>query len=336
MLLFRLLVPLPLLGPLSLLAQTGDPIRTVIDKACYKVITVTARPDFITADGSYAWVIDDNNSLIKKIAVNDTKPVLAVSVPGACAAPVVAFDAVWVVSCAEKKLYKIDRNTGGILAKITTGVADANGEMSLAAGNGSIWMLTDSSGVLTRISPQTNTVLTRVQVKPHSYCAGYGYRAVWVTSTGESTVQRIDAEQNTLVATIPVGRNPRFISVGDQGVWTLNQGDGTVTKIDPETNQVTATIDVNAKGPGGDISEGGGKVWIVSTNIARPVQTINTATNRVETIYDQVGEGKPSGGEGKTATVGEKPFRVDGAVRVSGKYVWVSGLYRQKVWVFKK
>ena len=329
-LLFRLLVPLPMLGPLPLLAQTGDPIRTVIDKACYKVITVTARPDFITADGSYAWVIDDNNSLIKKIAVNDTKPVLAVSLPGACAAPVVAFDAVWVVSCAEKKLYKIDRNTGGILAKITTGVADANGEMSLAAGSGSIWMLTDSSGVLTRISPQTNTVLARVQVKPHSYCAGYGYRAVWVTSTGENTVQRIDAEQNTLVATIPVGRNPRFISVGDQGVWTLNQGDGTVTKIDPETNKVSATIDVQAKGPGGDISEGGGKVWIVSTNIARPVQTINTATNRVEMIYEQGGD------DGKMAQADGKPFRVDGAVRVSGKYVWVSGLYRQKVWVFKR
>jgi virginiamycin B lyase len=322
-LLLRLLVLLPLPGSLPLLAQTGDLIRTAIDKACYKVITVTARPDFIAADGNYAWVVDDNNSGIKKISAHDTKPLLAVTVPGACAAPVVAFDAVWVVSCAEKKLYKIDRTTGRVLAKITTGVADANGEMSLAAGSGSIWLLSDSSGVLTRINPQTNTIQATVQVRPHSYCAAYGYHAVWVTSTGESTVQRVDAGRNTVVATIPVGKNPRFISVGDQGVWTLNQGDGTVTKIDPETNQVTATIDVQAKGPGGDISEGGGKVWIVSTNIARPVQTINTATNAVEMIYDQ------AGGDGK-------PFRVDGAVRVSGSYVWVSGLYRQKVWVFKK
>jgi hypothetical protein len=117
-LLLRLLVPLsllgslsllallPLLGPLPLLAQTGESTTVDIDKACYKVIAVTARPDFITADGSYAWVIDDNNSLIKKIAVHDPKPLLAVSVPGACAAPVVAFDAVWVVSCAEKNCIK--------------------------------------------------------------------------------------------------------------------------------------------------------------------------------------------------------------------------------------
>lgn len=322
-------ISLSLLIPIRLLAQPGDPIRTDINKACYKVITVTARPDFITADGDYAWVIDDNNSLIKKISVDDTKPLLVVSVPGACAAPVIAYDAVWVVSCAEKKLYKIDKATGSTLAKITTGVADVNGEMSLAAGGGSIWLLSDSSGVLIRISPQTNAIQAKAQVKPHSYCAGYGHGAVWVTSTGESTVQRVDAEKNIVVATIPVGKNPRFISVGDRGVWTLNQGDGTVTKIDPETNKVTATIDVQAKGPGGDISEGGGKVWIVSTNVDRPVQTINTATNKVDTIYDQRGYAEASG-------AGGKPFRVDGAVRVSDKYVWVSGLYRQKVWVFKK
>ena len=83
-----LLVPLSLLIPISLLAQPGDPIRTDIDSACYKVITVAGRPDFITADGNYAWVIDDNNGLIKKISVDDNETVAGGKrIPGACAAP---------------------------------------------------------------------------------------------------------------------------------------------------------------------------------------------------------------------------------------------------------
>ena len=169
--------------PLSLVAQTA-PVIGNMNTACYKVIAMPGRPDFITASGNDAWVIDDGNSRIRKIAVNSSKPLLTVMVPLACAAPVIAFDAVWVISCAERKLYKIDKITGRILAKIATGVADPNGEMSLAAGNGSIWMLSDSSGVLTRINPRTNTVQAKVKVNRLSFCAGYGDNAVWVTSWG--------------------------------------------------------------------------------------------------------------------------------------------------------
>lgn len=309
--------------PLPLFAQTGNPAIVDINKACYEAITMPGRPDFVTASGNYAWVIDDGNSRIRKITVNDPKPLLTVTVPLACAAPVIAFDAVWVVSCAERKLYKIDATTGRILAKIATGVADPNGEMSLAAGNGSIWMLSDSGGVLTRINPRINRVQATVKVNPLSYCAGYGYDAVWVTNWGASTVQKVDVKTNRVVATIPVGKNPRFISVGEQGVWTLNQGDGTITRIDAAINKVVATIDVNAKGAGGDIAEDGSKVWVVSTNKSRPVQIINAVSNKIETIYSQVS------GDGKE-------MRVDGAVRASGKYIWVSGLYYQKVWVMKK
>lgn len=300
-----------------------------IDKACYKSIAVPGRPDFLTADGDDVWVIDDNNSLIRRIGVDHDKPVLTVAVSGACAAPVAAAHAVWVMSCAEKMLYKIDANSGKVMAKIPTGVADPNGEMSLAVGDGSVWLLSDSTGILLRINPETATVQATIRVQPHSYCAAYADHAVWVTSTGNSAVQRIDSRKNSVVAVIPAGKNPRFIAVDGQAVWTLNQGDGTVTRIDPQTNQVVATIDVQAKGPGGDIAAGDGKVWIVSTNISRPVQTINTATNQIETIYSQTAGNDQTAGEGTL-------LRVDGAVRTSAQFIWVSGLYRQKVWVFKK
>jgi len=312
-----------LLLPTYIKAQTTQPTINDIFKASFKAIKLPKEPDFLAADGETAWVIDNGNNRIQKISVNGKKPQIIDTINGACAAPVIAFNAVWVVNCKEKKIYKIDKVTGRILAKIYTGVADDNGEMSLAAGDGSIWALTDSSGTLSRINPAANIVVSVITVKPGSYCAAFGYGFVWVTNYTDNSIQKIDPKTNTVTATIPVGLKPRFLSVGEHGVWTLNQGDGTVTRIEPGTNNVVATIDVAAKGGGGDITAGGGRVWIVSTNINRPLQTINPATNVIDNIYLQ------------TADKGKK-IKVDGAARASGKYVWVSNLYSQTVWAFKR
>ena len=141
-------------------------------------------------------------------------------------------------------------------------------------------------------------------------------------NTKDNSVQRIDTKTNSVIATIPVGKNQRFLSVGENGIWTLNQGDGTVSRIDPSTNKMTATIDVKAPGGGGDIAAGLGKVWVVSTNKERWLQSINPANNLIDKIYLQMDENK-------------KKLKVDGAIRVSSKYVWVSNLYSQNVWVLK-
>ncbi len=310
-----------ILQPLIIAAQPAIPV-TDINKACYKAIKLPESPDFLAVSSDHAWVIDDGNSRVQKISVNSNQPLITDTIPGACAAPVIAFNAVWVMSCTEKKLYKIDDRTGIILDRISTGVSDAHGEMSLAVGGGSVWVLSDSLGILTRVNPSLNTIQAKISVMPHSYCAAFGYNAIWVTNTGSNSVQRIDIKTNTVVATIPVGKSPRFLSVGEQGVWTLNQGDGTVSRIDPVLNKTIATIDVNAPGPGGDIVAGGGKVWVVSTNAQKWLQTINPANNTITNIYLQVAD------NGKV--------KVDGAIRLSVNYVWVSNLYSKTVWVLKK
>ncbi len=309
--------------PFSLTAQPAGPVRVNISEVSYRAIWLPEAPDFLATDGDDAWVIDDNHNRLQKISVKSDRPLLIVDIPGACAAPVVGFNAVWVMSCSEKELYKIDKNSGRIIEKIITGIADAHGEMSLAIGDGSVWLLSDSTGVLERIDPHSNTIRSKIAVRPHSYCAGFGYHSIWITNTGENSVQRIDIKTDSVISTIPVGKKPRFLAVGEQGVWTLNQGDGTVTRIDPLSAKVVATIDVKAPGGGGDITAGAGKIWIVSTNTERPLQTINPANNTVEKIYM------------KNAGNGTK-IKVDGAVRISTKYVWVSDLFSKTVWALKK
>lgn len=312
-----------LLTPLVCLSQTDSVKIEDLNTTAFKILKVGEKPDFIATDNDDAWIIDDHQNQIIKISPDQDRPLLIVHLKEACTAPIVYLNFLWVMSCADECLYKIDHLSGRILTKIKTGMADKDGEMSLAAGDGSIWLLSDSSGILLRIDPVKMTIQKRIKVKPHSYCAVFSSHFIWVSNYADNSVQKIDTRMNSVIATIAVGLNPRFLTAGGQFVWTLNQGDGTVSEVDPSSDKLISAIDVKAVGEGGDIVSDSSKVWIISTNPVRPVQVINTGTQKLETIYQQ-------------NTNGEYPFKVDGAARISGKYIWISGYYSKTVWVLKK
>jgi virginiamycin B lyase len=104
------------------------------------------------------------------------------------------------------------------------------------------------------------------------------------------------------VITIPVGPIPRFLAAGEGGVWTLNQCDGSVSRIDPSSNTVVATIAAGVDGTDGDIATGAGAVWVRGGKVLLSV--IRPDTNRVVERL-----GPPAG---------------SGAVRVGGKFIWVT------------
>lgn len=150
-----------------------------------------------------------------------------------------------MASCQESSLYRVERLTGAVADVIHTGLADPTGELSLAAEAGSIWILSDARGVLSRIDPQTNRVVATIPVAPHSFAAAFGFGSVWITNTGEPDAQ----------------------------------GAGSVQCIDPQTGKVAATIPVGVSGPGGDIAAGAGRVWIRATEVLLSV--IDPSPNRV-------------------------------------------------------
>lgn len=275
-------------------------------------------PDFLIADNDAVWV--SNIDRIDKLVVGSDTPVATVHLPVPCGAGAEGFGSLWVASCFNQSLYRIDKNSAVVTNVISTGLADPFGELSIATGAGAVWLLTDVSGILSRIDPNTNTVIKHITVKPHSYAAAFGFNAVWVSNSGTDynqtgTVQRIDPATNHVAATITVGLAPHFIAAGENGVWVLNQGDGTVTRIDPSTNSITAVIHINAVGPGGDITTGAGSVWVRSNNAL--LIEIAPATNQVANVY--------------------KPAKGSGAVRVTASnVVWASAHDVKTVWAFQK
>jgi virginiamycin B lyase len=293
------------------------PDEVAIADHAIATLTVAGYPDFLAPDGRAVWTTNEDR--VEKLQADQPGPIATVRVPGPCGAMVVADGSLWVASCKDLSVYRVDLVSGIVVANIPTGLADPTGELSLAAGAGSIWVLSSAAGILTRIDCGSNEVVAEIPVLPHSYAAAFAFDAAWITNSGSlegsspGSIQRIDPETNQVAATIPVGHVPRFLAAGEGAVWTLNWGDGSVTRIDPRTNQPVATIPLGMEGGGGDIATGGGKVWIRGTKVL--LATVDPRTNRVTTIY-----GPPAG---------------SGAVRVAGDLVWVTAHDTNSVWVLR-
>jgi YVTN family beta-propeller protein len=304
-----------------LLSQEGaaqEPVTpTPIAAMALATLKIPGYVDFLAADGRAVW--STNEGRVEKLQHDRLTPVAVVPVPSPCGAMTVAFGSLWVANCRDSSVYRVDLKSLRISAKIRTGLADPEGELSLADGAASVWVLSDAKGVLSRIDPKVDRVIAQIPVAPHSYAAAFAFDAVWITNTGPvgdqtaGSVQRIDPATNRVIATIPVGPTPRFLAAGEGGVWTLNQGDGTVTRIDPLSNRPVASIPLGMKGGGGDIATGGGRVWVRGSKVL--LASIDPATNRVTDVF-----GPPAG---------------SGAVRVAGNLVWVTAHDTKTVWVLE-
>lgn len=277
-------------------------------------LSVEGYVDFLAPDGRGVWAT--NTDRVELFDVGSAVPVATVPVPGACGAMEVAFGSLWVASCRDQSIYRVDLSTRSVAATIETGLADADGELSLAAGAASLWVLSDARGELTRIDAATNEVVGRIEVLPRSYCAAFGFDSVWVTNSVDDerghagSVQRIDPATNRVIATIPTGPDPRFLAAGEGAVWTFNWADGSVSRIDPADN-TALELPVSLLGGGGDIATGGGRVWIRGAQTL--LATIDPATNQVDRLYG--------------------PAEGSGAVRVAEDIVWVTAHDTKTVWV---
>jgi virginiamycin B lyase len=289
-----------------------EPDTLSISKVAFSEFKLKGYPDFLTTDGNDVWVLNKNR--IEKLSDKLKKPILTVDIPNACGGLIVGYHSIWVANCKDQSIYRVDKKTGKVLAIIKCGIADLKGEISLAAGNNAIWVLSDSIGVLTRINVKSNKIEARIKVIPNSFCAIYKYNSVWITNTALGCVQRIDPKSNRITANIAVGSSPRFLAAGENGVWVLNQGEGSVSRIDPKSNKMIATINTNVPGTGGDIVTGAGLIWVRATK-GRFLQTINPKNNQILNIYT--------------------PLSGSGAVRVAGKNIWVTAHDINTVWILK-
>ena len=233
--------------------------------------TVKGHPDWMVVAPDSAWVTSSADNVVTQLNATDNELGATVQVSQPCSGLAVAFNSLWIPSCGQHTLVRADLTTGEIQATIPIG--PANSEGGITAGAGSIWLMTDTSGKLSRIDPTTNTVIATIATPSGSFCPLFADGFIWITSTKNNLLSKVDPATNKTILQIPVGKNPRFLTYGADSIWTLNQGDGTVTRVSTKTDQRLTDIAANIPGPGGEITFGFGSVWATIAKNPSPAST---------------------------------------------------------------
>src|SRR5262245_47264149 len=250
-------------------------------------LQVALEPGAVASDDA-VWTVQRVAGTVIRIQASDNAVGAAIAVGAQpCASLVVAFDTVWAPLCADKALRRVSVKDRTAAATIAIGISDADGR--IAAGVGSIWVLSDRKGVLSRLDPATNAPVAEIYIPSGPSSVVFGEDALWATSATGNSVTRVNPHNNEIVETIVVGPQPGRIAVGEAAVWTLNRGDGSVTRVDPKTNKVVTTIPIGAKVAAGEIAAGEGSVWVSAPGV--PIVRIDPRTNRATQQFTGEGGG---------------------------------------------
>jgi YVTN family beta-propeller protein len=121
------------------------------------------------------------------------------------------------------------------------------------------------------VDPASNRVVDSVQVgiRPLSIAIGEG--AIWVANFDDRTLTRIDPTTRAPVRTISLDATPTGIAVGAGGVWVANGILGSLSRVDPATNEPQVPMEVSFRSSGGSVAVGEGRLWVAfgSGEIAR-------------------------------------------------------------------
>ena len=268
---------------------------------------VQGHPDWMALTEDAVWVTSSSANHVVRLDAKSNQPGAIVTVAKPCSGLVVDFGSLWIPSCGDHSLVRVDGATGALQATIAAGPADSEG--GLCSGAGSVWMVVSKESDLVRIDPSTNKVIATIRIPKGSFNPVFAEGSIWVSSNVGGTLVRVDPATNSVSGETPVGPSPRFLTVGAGSVWVLNQGDGTIARVDAKSGQRTALISAGIPGLGGEIAFGDGAVW--TTVFDFPITRIDAETNTV------TGQWHGAGGD---------------SIRVGHGSVWLTSLMGAKVW----
>jgi DNA-binding beta-propeller fold protein YncE len=194
--------------------------------------------------------------------------------------------AVWIPDARTEQIFKFDPIAKKVV--LTLPVAFSGTEGSIGVGEGAVW-ITARGNVLTRFNAATGAVEATIKLDGPAPAAIVANGFVWVSGFRDDELYKVDTKTNSLVQTIPVHASPRFLAAGEGSIWVLNQGDGSVQRIDPDSGKVLATIATDHPGLGGDITTGGGFVWVTLQSV--PLVQIDPKSNTVVALFKGSGWG---------------------------------------------
>jgi virginiamycin B lyase len=231
-----------------------------------------------------------------------------------CGGLTTAFRNLWVVSCDSNNTARLDAATGKSVAMVASGSGSA--PFAIASSPDSIWVLTDDKTTLTRIDPDTNSIVSEIRLPPNCRSIFYAAISLWVACPGEKRILRVDPQTNLVTARIEVSAEPISVAFGgatvaENSIWVLSRKEGKVSRIDPKTNKVIATIDLGFTNADGNLVFGDSFVWVTAPGF--PITKISTPLEKEKVVQQFAGDG-------------------GGVIQFGLKSVWLTNSAYNNVW----
>jgi serine/threonine-protein kinase len=151
---------------------------------------------------------------------------------------------------------------GGVSVSPPIPVGDS--PLRVAAGEGSVWVTSETDGTLTRINPETREVTgSPLRLGKGISGVAVGAGSVWVSSPRDGEVLQVDPESKRVVARIGVGGRPGPIAFGGGRVWVADDAGSGATAINASSSAVVKRAIVPHVAPL-RLGVGAGGLWVSS------------------------------------------------------------------------
>jgi DNA-binding beta-propeller fold protein YncE len=148
---------------------------------------------------------------------------------------IVAFGSVWTANIHGNHVRRFDPTTLAEQARIP--LPPETGPAWLIATGTEVWVSNQLDSGLTRIDPDTNTVIGRAGAGPTCGAPFQALDSVWQAACDAGTFLRLDPATGETQDSIPSDGHPFLVGVGDRLITT--DADGLV-ELDPETGELTS------------------------------------------------------------------------------------------------
>jgi virginiamycin B lyase len=143
---------------------------------------------------------------------------------------------VWIVVSKDGDLARIDPTTNTVEAHIRIPAGSFNPVFAY----GFLWITSNIGNVLVRVDPMTNKSIGEYPVGPRPRFLTAGNGSLWVLNQGDGSITRVDASTGTVRASIEAGipGEGGDITFGKGQVWVTAIG-YPITRVAPATNAVS-------------------------------------------------------------------------------------------------
>jgi YVTN family beta-propeller protein len=193
-----------------------------VDPRSGKVIASIALGAQIDDESSVAagegsvWITVNGPPTLLRIDPKTNKVVGQVAAPGSPAAIRAGLGGLWLAS-DDGTMLRLNANSGAVVATIPVG----RGPRFTAIGGGSVWVLNQADGTVSRVDPASNRVsatirVTSVPVQGGDMAFGGGF--AWARIS-DSLVAQIDPTTNRVVRRLGTPMGSGSVAADDDAVW---------------------------------------------------------------------------------------------------------------------